>query len=301
MTVSLWGVRGSTPTAGAAFDRYGGNTTCVSVCLPGAGEPDRMLVLDAGTGIRRLGHELAARDDEVFVLLTHLHADHLFGFPFFAPLYQEGRRVHLLEYPGPGGSWSPLSLFDGVHYPLRPDDLPADVVSIGRPVLAGLRDHGLRVDRHPVNHPGGAFAYRVHHGGWSFVFAPDSELDPPRAAVDRRDLVDFCRGADLLCHDAQYLDRELAERRGWGHSSVEQACDLAREAGVGRLLLFHHDPDRTDDDLDGIGEYASELLEEDGVPCTVAREGLRIEFSERGVALTDEPAPVPAATPAESA
>lgn len=291
MRVTFWGVRGSTPAPGAPFVRYGGHTTCVSVVVG-----ESVLVLDAGTGIRPLGRSLVGLDEELFVLLTHLHADHVIGFPFFAPLYEEGRTVHLLDYDT--ASWSPLALFDGVHYPLHPGDLPCAVRRVGGDPVTYLAEQGIELARQTVNHPGGAFGYRITHEGRSFVFIPDDELDPPSRAVDRAEIVAFCRGADVLCHDAQYLASEMAERRGWGHSSVEQAVELAIEAGVGNVVLFHHDPDRTDDDLDVVHESAASRLASHGIGCVVAFEGLTFELGSGDVKL---PPPTLVATRAESA
>jgi phosphoribosyl 1,2-cyclic phosphodiesterase len=293
MRVTFWGVRGSTPAPGAEFVRYGGHTTCVSVVVG-----ERVLVLDAGTGIRPLGRSLAGDSRDVFVLFTHRHADHLLGFPFFAPLYEAGRELHLLPLGEGEARWSPLSLLDGVHYPLYPGDLPCAIRDVVEAPDSYLRTHGLDVAQQAVNHPGGAVGYRVTHRGRTFVFIPDDELDPPEPAVDRGEIVAFCRGADVLCHDAQYLGAEIAERRGWGHSSVDEAVALAVEAGVGHLVLFHHDPDRTDDELDGIQAEAERRLALHGIGCTVAYEGLNVDFGSGDAVL---PPPAPVATKAESA
>lgn len=293
MRVTFWGVRGSTPAPGAAFVRYGGHTTCVSVAIG-----DQVLVLDAGTGIRPLGRSLVGRSEAIFVLLTHLHADHVIGFPFFAPLYESERMVHLLDYQEATGVWSPLALFDGVHYPLRPGDLPCAVRRVDGDPGSYLAQHGIELERQAVNHPGGAYGYRVTHEGRSFVFIPDNELDPPEREVAREEIVAFCRGADVLCHDAQYLGSEIAERRGWGHSSVEQAMELAVEAGVRNAVLFHHDPDRTDADLDEIQAAARAQSDPHGIGSTVAFEGLTFDFGSGDVVL---PPPMPVATKAESA
>lgn len=293
MRVTFWGVRGSTPAPGAAFVRYGGHTTCVSVVVG-----NRVLVLDAGTGIRPLGRSLVGRREDLFVLLTHLHADHVIGFPFFAPLYEPDRLVHLLDHREEEGSWSPLALFDGVHYPLHPGDLPCAVRRVGGDPVAYLAEHGIELTRQAVNHPGGAYGYRVTHEGKTFVFIPDNELDPPEREVAHEDIVAFCRGADVLCHDAQYVAAEIAERRGWGHSSVEQATELAVEAGVRNAVLFHHDPDRTDDALDAIHTEACERLAAHDIGCMMAFEGLTFDFGNGDVVL---PPPALIATKAESA
>ena len=292
MHITFWGVRGSTPAPGAAFVRYGGHTTCVSVVVG-----DRVLVLDAGTGIRPLGRALVEGTRDIFVLLTHLHADHLLGFPFFAPLYEDDRTVHVLPLGEGAARWSPLSLFDGVHYPLQPGDLPSAIRDVDEEALAYLRRHGFDIERQPTNHPGGAFGYRVTHGDRSFVFIPDDELGTETPGAPREDLVAFCRGADVLCHDAQYLGGEIDERRGWGHSSMEEACAFAVEADVKHLVLFHHDPDRTDDELDAMQEKARRQLAPHGIEATVAFQGLSFDFGRGDDVL---PPQSPVATRAES-
>ena len=289
MTVTFYGVRGSTPAPGADFARYGGHTTCVAVAFPG-----RVLVLDAGTGIRPLGRALLGEDDELFVLMTHLHADHVIGFPFFAPLYEPSRTIHLLDYDV--APWSPLLLFDGVHYPLRSGDLPCAVQRVREGAMAFLQQHGMTVTRQAVNHPGGAYGYRVEQDGQRFVFMPDNELGDEKS-VPRAEVVAFCRGADVLCHDAQYLDDEIERRRGWGHSSTGEAVQLAVDAGVGHLVLFHHDPDRTDAALDAVHRQASEALAPHGIACSVAKEGMTFHL---GAAEPLPPDPGGVATKAQS-
>lgn len=292
MHITFWGVRGSTPAPGAEFARYGGHTTCVSVVVE-----DRVLVLDAGTGIRPLGRSLVEGTRDIFVLFTHLHADHLLGFPFFAPLYEDDRTVHLLPLGEGTARWSPLALFDGVHYPLQPGDLPSSICDVESNAIDYLREHGLNVRRQSTNHPGGAYGYCVTHEDRSFVFIPDNELGAKPPVVAREDLVAFCRGADVLCHDAQYLGSEIAERRGWGHSSVEEACALAVAAEVKHLVLFHHDPDRTDDELDAVQEDARRRLAPHGIDATVAYQGLTFDFGQDPAVF---PPPTTVATRAES-
>jgi ribonuclease BN (tRNA processing enzyme) len=130
------------------------------------------------------------------------------------------------------------------------------------------------------NHPGGATGFRIEYGGRSVIYMTDNEIDPPNEPTTSREtLVDFCRDADLLIHDATYLDEEMTERRGWGHSTIGEACDLARDAGARRLVLFHHDPDRTDDALDAIAEQVDQRLAAEGLmTAIVAREGLSLQL-----------------------
>jgi phosphoribosyl 1,2-cyclic phosphodiesterase len=290
MTVRFWGVRGSTPAPGPETSRYGGHTTCVSVALD-----DRLVVLDAGTGIRPLGDRLAGTATPVTLLFTHRHIDHISGFPFFAPLFEEGRPLELIGYPAgdrsadgarsggrssgrDGDYWWPLSLLDGVYFPVRAGELPAALECVEQPPARALAPYGVEVDALEANHPGGAFGYRLQHGGGSFVFLPDNELHAPEARTSVERVASFCEGADLLCHDAQYLDSERAAHRGWGHSTVDAACDLAVRAGVDHLVLFHHDPERRDDALDRIQRQARRRLADEPVRCTAAYEGLEIDL-----------------------
>ena len=140
-------------------------------------------------------------------------------------------------------------------------------------------EHGFAVSQVALNHPGGAYGYRVAHGSNAVVFIPDNEIDPPgpvTASFD--DLADFCRGADVLIHDAQYRVHELPAKAGWGHSALRRVCDLARAAEVRHLVPYHHDPDRTDDQLDAMQDEAREWLADTDIVCTFAYEGLRFDL-----------------------
>lgn len=273
MTVTFWGVRGSTPTPGAKTYRYGGNTTCVSVEVEG-----KVLILDAGSGIRKLGHHLVHSGKEMFLLLTHVHADHILGFPFFEPLYEADSILHLLHYPLNGSSWSPVSMLNGIYYPMPPSALAATIHNVETGSMDYLQVHGFQVKRLPLNHPGGSFGYRIEDKGRSLVFMTDNEIDPPgEPTTTFESFVEFARGATVLCHDAQYLREDLPAKRGWGHSPVYRVCELAIEANVEQLVLFHHDPQRSDDDLDALQSHAQGFLKGHGIDCTVAYEGLTLE------------------------
>ncbi|MFQ5571769.1 MAG: MBL fold metallo-hydrolase [Rhodothermales bacterium] len=273
MIVTCWGVRGTIPTPGEHTVRYGGNTTCVSVEMNGS-----VLILDAGTGIRELGTTLLDRDQDIYLLLTHLHTDHILGFPYFMPLYDTSRCIHLLDYPKDGEGWSPLNMFDSVHFPLQPEHIPCTYHRVRGDGITYLRNQGFEISALLMNHPGGAFGYRLEQGEHSFVFIPDNELDAAEPTTTFEEFASFCRGADVLCHDAQYLDAELATRHGWGHSCVSRVCDLAVAAGVKHLVLFHHDPERTDDALDALQIDAARTLAPHGIACTVAYEGLALDL-----------------------
>lgn len=277
MIITFWGVRGSVPSPGLNTLRYGGNTACISVQIG-----NKMLVIDAGTGIRPLGAMLAGNGEEIFVLLTHAHADHVMGFPHFSPLYEPGRPVHLLDCQQDGRNWSLLELLDGTLFPMRPERLCCTCRRAGSDTPTYLRRHGFELTRLALNHPGGAYGYRIVHGGRTLVHMTDNELDPPGSrGTSFASFVRFCQGADVLCHDAQYLAEDMPAKRGWGHSSVEDACRLAAAGRVKCLVLFHHDPDRSDDALDDLQGRARRLLKGSGIACTAAYEGLRIDLDSR--------------------
>lgn len=274
MIVKFWGVRGSYTTARAEVLRYGGYTSCVSFEING-----RMLVIDAGSGFRVLGDALSEDIKDIYVLLTHLHRDHINGFPFFTPLYQKDRRLHFIDYVNGNRKWSLLSMMDGISYPMHPNAIVAEYDTISTAPLEYLEEHGFRVSRLQMNHPGGAYGYRVDYNGVSVVHMPDNELWAPDSVTPYKDMVEFCRGADVLSHDAMYVEEDFPDKQGWGHSMVPQVCELAAAAGVKHLVLFHHDPARDDQEIDQIQSRARFLLESHGIECTAAYEGLKFDFS----------------------
>lgn len=252
MTLRCWGTRGSIPSPGPRTTRYGGNTSCVEVRCG-----ERRLILDAGTGIRRLGLDLLDRGGTFqHIFLSHFHWDHIQGFPFFPPLYHPDVDLHII---GPEQRDIDLrSLFAGQMGPIY-FPVPFSAVS-ARMSFAHLGEDDWEIDGITlrtlrVRHPSHAVGYRIEAGNSVVCFIPDNEVEGEgydTGAGWRERLLDFVRGADVLVHDAMYTDEEYARRVGWGHSTLRQALRLAEEAEVGRLLFFHHDPERSDADLDAI-------------------------------------------------
>jgi len=272
MQITCWGVRGSIPAPDSENARYGGNTSCVAV-----EDEEKVLIIDAGTGIRALGRELEGTEKAIYLLLTHVHSDHIEGFPFFKPLYEPGRTIHLVDHRYEGIQWSLLERFDRFHFPLGPEDIPATIHRVEDDGLSYLNAQGFALERQAVNHPGGAYGYRIALNGTRAVHIPDNEIDPPdEAVVAYDDLVAFCREADVLVHDAQYVNGDVPEKKGWGHSILADTCRLARAAAVGHLVLFHHDPARSDEALDAMQEQARARLQDTIIDCTVAYEGLTL-------------------------
>lgn len=278
MLVTLWGTRGSVPAPGPETMRYGGNTSCVEVRLGDGSE----IILDAGTGIRRLGDRLVreAPDVPITVLISHAHWDHVHGFPFFGPAYQPEAHVTVAGWTASIDAIRDLlhTQMDGSNFPLEFGDLKAHVefLDLGD---SEARVQGARLLLGPCQHPGGCSCFRLEEpGNGSLVYATDNEL-PAMAGggwTTREAMIELCRGADLLIHDAQYLPEEMPRHASWGHSSYEHAVDLAGEAGARQLLLFHHDPNRTDEQMDQLQWRAQAYVRERGydLRTEAAREGM---------------------------
>ena len=285
LRIRFWGTRGSVPTPGARTVRYGGNTPCVEVRAPN----DALAILDAGTGIRELGRTLLALPGSrvsADVYVTHAHWDHIQGLPFFAPLFQAGHRVRIWAAPELAAriERAVRAQMAPEVFPVPFDEVRADV-QFRAVAEDGTAEHGLGVRTHGVRHPGGALGYRLtdcNDERSVLVYIPDNELDvaaPYAAAPDwHARLVEFIRGAAVLVHDGMYTAAEAAAHRGWGHSAVEDVVALAAQAAVPRLVLFHHRPDRGDDEVDALLEHAKAHAASLGATLDVlaASEGLRL-------------------------
>lgn len=274
MEIKFWGTRGSIPSPGAHTLEFGGNTSCVEVLL----NSGRRIIIDGGTGLRLLGKHLLEESPAVSVhlLLSHGHWDHLLGIPFFVPIYQETTEILVDGWPPAFQAMTRVfdsHMGDGF-FPVAFDHLKARIDYLNRLAHGPLEVDGVRIDVIPLNHPQGGFGFRLREGGHSMVFITDNELG---AAHGQRmpEFVEFVRDVDLLIHDAQYLPADMIERRGWGHSTYVEAVTLAREAGVHNLILTHHDPSRSDAEVEKIIEAARLLADSHGKPHYIdaAREG----------------------------
>jgi ribonuclease BN (tRNA processing enzyme) len=277
VSVTFWGTRGTIPSPGAGTVRYGGNTSCVSI-QDGAGHA---VTLDAGTGVRGLGlaqsGRAAARID---LLLSHVHWDHIQGLPFFAPMYAEGREI-VIHGPTPEGIALATVLerqLDPAVFPVPRAARPARLTVGEIAADASFELPGFGVRSVQLSHPGGALGYRLtpSGGGPGVAYLSDNELGPGGARRVpeqwRHDLTRFVEGAALLIHDGMYTPGRARERAGWGHSSAMEAVALAAAADVAHLVLFHHDPDHDDGQIDQLLAAARDAAPA-GLAVSAAREG----------------------------
>jgi phosphoribosyl 1,2-cyclic phosphodiesterase len=278
--ITFHGVRGSTAAPGPETARYGGNTSCVHIELENGND----LILDAGTGIRRLGQRLARKSTPANILLSHGHWDHVQGYPFFEPIYQPDRiiNVYISVESGRKLLSTLFEQMDGTHFPVRAEDLP----SIHIPRFKGIESElyeseGIELVKQALNHPGGGVAYKITENGVTCAYVTDNELDPPYAPSTNYDQwVNYLHGVDVLIHDAQYTEDDMPHKHGWGHSLISQVRRLATDAEVGALVMFHHDPDRSDGELDEIQIENEKYLKSHRAPArsVCAAEGMRIRL-----------------------
>lgn len=278
LQVTFWGVRGSIPTPGIETQRWGGNSSCVEVrheALP-------PLVLDCGTGARRLGFKLVSESArELDLVFTHFHMDHVFGFPFFVPIYTPGYQVRITvpAFSEDEAREKLARYLNGVYHPARLRELPAQVtfaaIRSGRSFTAG----GFTLHGVSLNHPGGAIGYRIEAGDSAIAYMTDTApfarpgegvaagQEPTRA---EKRIIDHLRDCKLVIYDTMYDLQEYLEKMTWGHSYPEYAHALCAAAGVGHLVLFHHLPDADDDYLDRMAELWAAKT---GPTVSLAREG----------------------------
>ncbi len=274
MKLTFWGVRGSIATSGPEFSRIGGNTTCLEVTHGGA-----RLILDAGTGLRALGTRLCAeaRENgggvEASFLFSHLHWDHVQGFPFFAPAFMPSTKLSLYGPCDERGVGLEQVLSQQMQPPSFPVPLSAmaaektfTAIGSGSELAIGPFEVHMRA----LCHPQGSLGFRIEAGGRSLCFATDTEHDDKE--IDPS-ILELARGVDLLVFDAQYTEEEYRGRKGWGHSTYVTAALIACAAGAGRLALFHHDPAHDDDAVEAIERDARGIFGS----TFAAREGLTVD------------------------
>ncbi len=263
MLVRCWGARGSIPVSGPEYLQYGGDTTCIEIRT----RQDDVIIIDAGSGIRKLGKRLVAEGrEDFFLLFTHAHWDHLIGFPFFEPIYRRESKIAIYGCTFMGESVKSIlsPTMKPPHFPVHYEDISARITHLDA-CGSGFQIGPMEISSIPLSHPNQGVGYKFVEDGKAFVFLTDNELSYRHDfSLGFDDYQAFSQGADLLIHDAEY-SRPLYEKRlSWGHSCYEDALDLARRAGVRKLGLFHHNQDSSDVTVDSYVENCRRLIREDG-------------------------------------
>jgi phosphoribosyl 1,2-cyclic phosphodiesterase len=281
MQITFWGTRGSIASPGPNTVRYGGNTSCVEVRL----DNGTLLVLDAGTGLRALVERLGKHAPiRVYLFLSHLHWDHIQGLPFFAPAYVKGTEIYIVGPPG-GQVSLEQRLYDQMRCPYFPIPMPAMAATMHFVELAEGHVFALpdaTIEAHALNHPGQSLGYRLTAEDKVVVYASDHEpfgkastshhlTQPPHISP-------LMQKADLLIHDAQYTPSDYPQHVGWGHSTYLDALHTAQQTQAKRLALFHHDPSRSDRDIDRIVARCQAWIKRRGcaLTCFSAAEGTQL-------------------------
>ena len=274
MKIKFWGARGSIPVCGKKYLKYGGSTTCLEL----RSKKNELIVVDAGSGIRLLGKELLKNShNEIAMLFTHSHWDHVLGFPFFAPIYSPKTKIRVM-----GCSFTSDSVREIIAKTMQPPGFPVKFEEIsakfefGSACSAGFEMGRIKVAPIELSHPNHGLGYKFTEDGRSFVFLTDNELGFTHpGGRSQREYAAFCQGADLLVHDADYTANQYLRRKTWGHSTCGQAADLALAAGVSALGLFHHNQDRGDAEVEREVAECAGILKSRGsrIRCFAVREG----------------------------
>jgi len=275
--IKFYGTRGSIPICDLEYQLFGGNTTCILFDLINAGDSKVLGILDAGTGIRKLGKDYYKGEfgnpEHIFIAFSHFHWDHIQGFPFFAPAYDPKQKISIFA-PMAEQPWGYLKqIFEGQmqekYFPVNLDDMGADFKFLTTGSLEEFKV--MQLDKFMTNkhnHPGGAYGYRLEAFGKSVTICTDIEHGDK---IDSR-VVAFSRNSDILIHEAQYTDEELKAHKGWGHSSYSQALEVAERSNAKELIITHHDPDHDDYFLLEMEAECQKRFPN----CTFAREGMEI-------------------------
>ncbi len=280
MRIKIWGCRGSLPAPGGETDKYGGNTTCVEIRL----KDGTLIIIDAGSGIRKLGKALLKEKalNNIYLFLTHSHWDHLQGFPFFTPAYMPDYNIYVR-----GGPLAMQSLKEFLKYQMNPPYFP-----VSFDLLKAQFDFNYdnpeeqiigcaRIVPILLSHPNGGYGFKIIEESKTFVFLTDNELEySHEGGLTEAEYINFCRGSNILFHDAQYTVEEYKITRGWGHSTFLAATRLSMAAEVNRFGIFHHDPDHTDEDLDRYILPCQELIDRENseVECFGVQEGMELSI-----------------------
>lgn len=260
MIIRCYGARGSIAVSGEEYLKYGGDTTCIEIRT----KNDEIIIVDAGSGIRRLGKKLLSEERYKYTLIfTHSHWDHILGFPFFKPIYSDLTRIELMGCPVAQGNLRELlsKAMLPPYFPVPFGKLNADINYSGA-CASDFRVDSVEIFPINISHPNQGLGYKFIEDGRKFVFLTDNELGyRHHGGLTFEKYVEFAANADLLIHDAEYTPEEYESTRSWGHSTYTDALKLALEAGVKALGLFHHNQDRGDNEQDAIVQECRSIIE----------------------------------------
>jgi phosphoribosyl 1,2-cyclic phosphodiesterase len=280
MIIRFYGARGSIPVSGKEYLKYGGNTTCLEIRT----KDDEIIIIDAGSGIRTLGHRLVSENRFQYTMIfTHAHWDHIMGFPFFQPIYFTKTRITMYGCPFAQTSVKGMisKIMSPPNFPVRFEDIRADIV-YHEACEEPFAIKSMSISPIPLSHPNQGVGYKFTEGGKSFVFLTDNELTFKHpGGVDFKDYCDFSAGADLLVHDAEFTDEEYNKRtKTWGHSVYRDALRLALEARVRKFGLFHHNQERSDEGVDEIVADCRKIVSSrnENLECFAINQGMEIRL-----------------------
>jgi phosphoribosyl 1,2-cyclic phosphodiesterase len=279
LLIKCWGSRGSIPVCGKEFLKYGGDTTCLEIRT----KENEIIIVDTGTGIRKLGNSIINKKFRHFnIILTHAHIDHLWGFPFFKPIYNKKSKIKIYGCPFAQKTLQKI-LSDSIgppYFPLSFDKIEAEI-SFEDACENEFSLHSLRITPIRLSHPNMGSGYKFVDNGKSFVFLTDNELTFKHpGGLDYKDYLEFSRDVDLLIHDAEFTDKEYGITKSWGHSRYTDALKLALEAQVKQFGLFHHNQNRTDSELDKMVESCQNIInnQQSDLKCFAVKSEMEINL-----------------------
>ncbi|MBT8490123.1 MAG: MBL fold metallo-hydrolase [Deltaproteobacteria bacterium] len=265
MLIKCWGARGSIPVSGPEYLKYGGDTTCIEIRT----KNDEIIIVDAGSSIRRVGNKLTAEDRLDFTMLfTHAHWDHLMGFPFFKPLYSSKSHITICGCPFAQSTVKEMisRVMTPPYFPVNFDAIRAGITYEGE-CYESFSVDSVTITPIFLNHPNQGLGYKFVEDDKSFVFITDNELSFKHpGGLDFDDYRDFATNADILIHDAEYTEEDYTRTRGWGHTVYKDALRLAMEANVKNFGLFHHNQDRNDDGVELIVRDCQNIIKKNHSP-----------------------------------
>jgi phosphoribosyl 1,2-cyclic phosphodiesterase len=279
MLIRCYGARGSIPVSGKQYIKYGGDTTCLEIRT----KNDQVIIVDAGSGIRRLGNRLKEENHTEFhFLFTHSHWDHILGFPFFKPLYDKNARISMIGCPLTQGDIYKLidKSMSAPFFPLTLSDLKAQI-DYTPECRMGMAIDSIEISTINLSHPNLGSGYKFVEDGKTLVFLTDNELAyTHRGGCSFDEYAAFSQGADLLIHDAEYTPEQYRFTKSWGHSTYLDALSLAVAADVRQFGLFHHNQDRTDKEQDDIVADCREVIDHKnlGMRCFALTQDTEIEL-----------------------